>query len=409
MKIKINKKGKIQVKAILIIVGVVLVATTFGLLGWWYRGRQLYSDVMIIEKDDDFTEKYNLPGNGTKEDPYKIENLTYNNYTSVKISFTTKYFVIQYCEFKSYIKYDRVVEIQNVRIGTTLIRNNTFTQEEETASDFIDIFNAPGSCIVNNTFGNTNELTTFEVARIERSNYTRIESNTIYNMKWGLAIYSSYNSQISSNVFIANMYGSQQAITMDGSDNLSIGKNSIQNIHRGIYCGWTSEVIIHNNSITDCTFGMDFYRMDYSTISQNSINNSHDVALKLDQLKYSNVNNNTINDGNDKAVYMDHCDHNIITCNSFSNNSAHATQLFDCDMNIIWNNNFVNNNIDGTIIALIMYYGQAFDNDWNYWNHDVLPIGNYWSDLVWNMTATYPIDFGNDSDYHPLEIPVLII
>jgi hypothetical protein len=87
-------------------------------------------------------------------------------------------------------------------------------------------------------------------------------------------------------------------------------------------------------------------------------------------------------------------------------NDGHAINIANCFNNTVWGNNFLYNNPNGTIVIATLFYKQAFDDEINHWYNPVLTLGNYWSDLLWNATAIYPLDGGSNIDLHPLEFPV---
>ena len=60
---------------------------------------QIPSGTIYIINDTAFSQQYHLPGSGTKDDPYRIENfnITPDQFYGIGINYVTKYVVIENC------------------------------------------------------------------------------------------------------------------------------------------------------------------------------------------------------------------------------------------------------------------------------------------------------------------------
>jgi len=398
----LNKKGKIQAKGIIIIIVFILAAITIGILGWWYRGHNLPdTDKMIITQNEDFNE-YRLPGIGTKEDPYRIENYNKNDFNRIEISDTTKFFIIKNCEFVCIS--EETIAITNVASETAIIYNNNFNQEKYLAGNYIHITDSPNCSILNNRFFSIYEVFTMSGLQIENSSSTNICGNYMNSLYEGIILEHSDFSNISNNNFI---FGSMEdnAIKVYRSNNVSITENSIHNAYTGIICKFSDYAFMSKNNIQYCFHAFELDYLDYCTFYLNEINFSS-IAINTWDVDNSIISNNIIGQCSLNGIRLYLCHYNNITYNSFVRNHYHGLRLDSSTNNTIWNNNFIENNIDGYDYSGSMYYQQAFDSRNNDWHIDTLTLGNYWSDLIWNITATYPIDAGSNVDFHPLEFPV---
>ncbi|NHJ32226.1 MAG: hypothetical protein FK732_05145, partial [Asgard group archaeon] len=132
------------------------------------------SDIQInINNDTDFI-SLGCPGDGTPENPYRIENKTIiiDDFSpGIKVFNTTKHFIIQNCYFEMI---RRGIELNYVAVNTSIIRNNIFQ-------------NIPMIAI-----------------SILGSNYTRIENNTGRNILEGIYVYNSYFASIVNNSFFGS-------------------------------------------------------------------------------------------------------------------------------------------------------------------------------------------------------------
>ena len=163
---ELKKEVKVILIASLVISGLVL----SGFLVWWFKP----INTIEIYNDWDFSRKYHFPGEGTKEDPYVIDGFKFameSDY-KIKISYVTKYFVIQNCIFKNT---GIGIQLSNIEGGFRII-GNTFHGN----IGAIEVFVCQDCLICNNTFINHNE-----VIGVGCRNLT-IENNTFSNENFDL-------------------------------------------------------------------------------------------------------------------------------------------------------------------------------------------------------------------------------
>ena len=106
-------------------------------------------DPILIWSDEDFIE-YGLPGDGSKENPYRIEylNITTSDVYSIHISSTTKHFTISNCFLANNNENGFSISTDNIAEGTALICNNTIN-----ARNFgLNLRFSDNNVITNNTF-----------------------------------------------------------------------------------------------------------------------------------------------------------------------------------------------------------------------------------------------------------------
>ncbi|MHA1304019.1 MAG: NosD domain-containing protein [Candidatus Heimdallarchaeaceae archaeon] len=197
---------------------------------------------IVIEGDSDF-EKYDFKGDGTKSNPYLIENfIIIGQSTAMYIKNTTKHFVIRNCKIRFC---DIGIFIFNASDNTVIIANNSIS--------YIADQNALGSV--------------GQAILISETSYCTISNNTIFESD--IAIFLSYchHSKILNNS-LSERYG----VTIISS-----------------YYS-----IIANNSFNDC--GLNFYgkpeieEFTTYTVENNSLNgkligyfiNSHDFTIIKD-------------------------------------------------------------------------------------------------------------------------------
>ncbi len=92
---------------------------------------------IIIEEDKDFR-KYMLPGKGTVDNPYRIENIEFKSQIAITISYTSKVFIIQNCVF---LNLELGIELRHLANNTYKISDCLFENIRGGAIMAFDIFN----------------------------------------------------------------------------------------------------------------------------------------------------------------------------------------------------------------------------------------------------------------------------
>jgi len=93
---------------------------------------------IIVKEDKDFR-KYMLPGKGTVDDPYRIENIDFKSDFAISISYTTKVFIIQNCIFRNL---KSGIELRHLANNTYKIRDCLFENIRGSAILTFDILNS---------------------------------------------------------------------------------------------------------------------------------------------------------------------------------------------------------------------------------------------------------------------------
>ncbi|MFW9806851.1 MAG: NosD domain-containing protein [Candidatus Thorarchaeota archaeon] len=225
-----------------------------------------------ITSDSDF-ETQAWPGNGSKSNPYLIENLniTTNSSACIWIMNTTSHFRIQNCLLKSpeyiYSGYQGIFPITLTNVSNGVIRNNRVIESDAAISGLWI-----SSCdILDNQFN-----VTLQAITIYYSNFTSIINNTqqndpIYN---ALSFYRCRNLTISDNKFGDIKATGIQAFACN---NCSISGNVLLSPESDIFFSW-SGVILGGISCT---------------ISENQIENFWQSGMEISG-KANVVENNNI-------------------------------------------------------------------------------------------------------------------
>ena len=155
-----------------------------------------------IRSDSDF-KRYMCPGNGTKENPYRIENRKIsfhkdkeNRHAGILITHTTKYVTIKDCNIQgAYV----AIELDYLRSGRVEILNCTI-QNSETA---LEIFQVDEGVTIQGNQISSNE----DIGSIMKTSNTVISNNYMEDNYSGLRIVSRddqkmYNFIISLYIFL---------------------------------------------------------------------------------------------------------------------------------------------------------------------------------------------------------------
>lgn len=395
---------------------------------------------IIIESDSDFI-TLGFPGNGTKEDPFRIENYTIITETGIGIDIesTEVYFRVQNCYVNAF---SFGIHLINVAEGTASIINNTCSY------NLIGIrvnINAPEILVANNTCCENGSGISIESPHaiivgniclnnknrgisISESDYSIIENNTLDSNEKGMILDKSESSLVSNNEFNNNK---NEGLTIQYS-NASLIQNN-QFLNDGLVIAYTLELrneinyTIKNNFVNDKPIGFFVNEFDkkisenYGQIimincSEMIINNQYSLSSAIGvalldctkiQVLNSNITynkisaikmqwsskifiaNNTIS-YNKIGILVDASHSYWVIYNTFRNNSGYAIQ--GSNTGYIHHNNFVNNNDLGSSQA----YSSTPVTKW----YDSTNLeGNYWSD--WNGEGVYYVDGSDSNDLFP--------
>jgi len=317
---------------------------------------------MAVLNDKNFTD-YGFPGNGTADNPYRIENYTIpikENGNGIAIVGTTKHFIIQNCMLQAYWN---AIFLENVAPGTATIKNN-FCR----ISDF-----GIGILKSNNVTISDNEL----------------EANT-----FGIFVQQSNHSLIINNTCIRN---DQNSIRTQWSEYNNITMNQcIDDFNVGIKVNYDSHASVTHNICDNSLRGI-FCHATESVISDNILRYCWHLGLWLMDVTNSLISNNLIEFNKEGGCVAEDVDNSLFIDNYIANNSFYGLLLDKYSSNnSVYHNSFIGNNPGGTSQA--RDNGEIGDNEW--YNKE-LKEGNYWSE--WQKSKPYPIDGKAESvDKYPL-------
>ncbi len=267
----------------------------------------LTSSPITIESDSDIS-LYSFPGNGTEDNPYRIENLniTANNETCISISNTTKYFLIQNCYLNGnqYCIYIFRASSSKIVIKNNICTGASYSGLEIRETDSIRIIN--NTCDLNefwglhSTFSHNIEVTNNTLIRNKEGglflnfcNSSKIYANRLYsNPKGGILIDDSFNSDIMDNYLINNSFqggirlsksplsniknntcinNTQFNIVLAYSNNSNVIDNICQGEGSGIDLLYSGVVSVSSNKISTAVYGIYVRDSEYSIFVQNEL------------------------------------------------------------------------------------------------------------------------------------------
>jgi len=386
-----------------------------------------------------------------------------------------------------------------IRIDKSIILTGENNKTTEIISQEPTGFGSDASCISVYADGVTiknftieSERTFFGGPAIQlNSDNNIIVNNIIIGDITGIEIGSSSNNHISNNNFIANGYGIEieyegyyqmsknywttheiennylngkpiyyyknvnegfsvpldaGQVILAGCSNVIISNLNISNGYHGIQIGFSNNIEIINNSISNCQLsGINIFTSTNNMVTNNKIINCSLGIVISDNSNYNIIDNNVIKDNSNGIHQSDSSDTTIIN-NTFSgsrfsaisldsdstNNIVTRNQIFDNDYGITlssecYGNNIFRNNFSNCSDAAIALYTYGVNNiylnnfinsnqttseyDANNWDNGT--HGNYWD----NYTGAdennddigdtpYNIPGGGKQDRYPMMKPV---
>ncbi len=377
-----NCKAKTSFKTVIIAVLVLATLSIGSGLVWKYGYVNSRYGEIVIKRNTDFSIKYRLPGTGTKDDPYRIENRVINTekYCGIEVMNTSKHFIIQNCYIKASVNSIFLGDVGN---GTATIYNNIIEKSEYDFNTMVLIVKAPYCVFLNNTLQG--------------------------NSRYGVTIMFSSNSLVANNSLV-DIYN--HGISIHHSENIAIVTNEITNSISELinHTYAISLYVIENSKVLNNTIIGNFYygiksrKSSLVEIKYNQISNGSYAGIMLENTNSAIISYNRIEKFGVYGLIQVNSELNNITYNQFKLNCDYAVKLNYSSQCIVSYNNFIDNNL-----LQLSGLHQAFDNtDLNFWYDTILQQGNYWSDLIWVEDTVYIIDGSNYTDLYPLENPVEI-
>ncbi|MHA1268254.1 MAG: right-handed parallel beta-helix repeat-containing protein [Candidatus Helarchaeota archaeon] len=326
---------------------------------------------------------YASSGNGSKGNPYILENLAVDAFLTnpnrtfcININNTNAYFIIKNCTtFRGYYG----IWLNNVSNG--IIERNNFSSEtmvsvkmtnctninithnimNEEKSYGIVIYNSSFNTIYNNTIFNNsydgirlwgnctyNSILNNNIVYsghgpspgfgilIMKSSYNNISNNIIIDIgNDGIDIQNStFNDLINNTIINAYKDLYTYGITLINSNFTKIINCNISNNANGIQLSDNSwNTTIKNNSIIRNYFGIFIGYSDNSSILNNTIFKNTAVGLHMEWSNNSIIKFNNISNCSSDGIYIQRCVNNIIYKNNISFNSGYGLQIINLAQN----------------------------------------------------------------------------
>jgi parallel beta-helix repeat protein len=353
------------------------------------------SSPIVITQDSDFNtwNGTGFPGNGTINDPIRIEglNITASSGYLIYISGTTLHFRIAHNYLNGLTTSSYGIYLNNVLDGNII--NNTITQafdgirinnggNHHIANNSISYnrymgiraLNSNFNFISNNTIFNHTEVG-IELGGSGGSHHNTITKNTVYNNLGGIDAdqFSSNNTLISNIVYLnvngiwLKQYSTNNKVisnkvfnnpTGDGirllpstSNNLVVNNTSFDNGWNGIAVeqGSNNNNVSFNNLYNNLKDGILVLGSDNNTIVHNTVNTSNwrGIAVEKDfggdvGAKNNNVTFNTISNSSQFGILINTADSNIVTHNTVQFSTRNNIRIIFSDNNRLENNTLLN-------------------------------------------------------------------
>ncbi|MHA2296500.1 MAG: right-handed parallel beta-helix repeat-containing protein [Candidatus Hodarchaeales archaeon] len=305
---------------------------------------------VIIDGNEEFqtlVDSKGWKGDGTRENPFIIENLVIDNTTdhySLRISNTDTYFRVRNCYFTDgHVSLERITNGQfssNTLINTTL----TLWHSEHNALE--------NNNVINNI---SHEGLPFLIELIYSEHNTVSFNEIINNAGGGIQLYYSGHSTFSSNIidssgegmFIRysgnniiknNIIKSNNGFSIIGDDlvhwlQAEVVNNSINNKPLIYWQGITGETI--SNDPAELVFLVDCMGI--------TIENQEVTGIVVTYSSYITISSNTIIDGKN-GIYLEACQYTSVFENTLSNHAESGIKLFHSEeVNTVDSNILINN------------------------------------------------------------------
>ncbi len=327
---------------------------------------QKLSSPISINGDADFANQAKANGwlgNGSKSNPYTIENLTFN---------------------QSVIQNDIV--IQNVQ-SSFIIRNNTFLD----FSTGILINSSSAGTIENNNFNGLSQGII-----IQNSTSIKIENNTISNTHWGIMVFKSSLINIGLNKVIN---GIMLGISIDNSNKSLIEGNLIFNINSpavlSLYKCQNVTLLANTIINTKHSYGIEVQFSVDINITKNVVSGNGPYSFYL---KSNSRINLTLNKGYNNSIQYFLLNTTLIQnrMNAFQSRIARNLTYLEGTSGHILNWTF----LDSSPFKFVVYKNNTLFKTGN-WVSNISSIINFdgLSKGIYNMTIVYTNGYGDSVSY----------
>jgi parallel beta-helix repeat protein len=304
---------------------------------------QLYAERGPITITSDFQlNNSEFPGNGTIDDPIRIENFYITDPSDTLVGLI---------DIRSTTYYFRIVNCLINGLGT--IGNGIY---------FDDVIHGT---IVNNTIYN-NGWSGVNVAR--RSDFNIIANNTIFNnsedgIRLGEGI-PSHNNTLYNNTIYKNGWN---GILVTASENNTIESNTIYNSGRVgivIESGSDNCSIIENHVYSNKGSGICIKNAESNKIFNNSIHENDWNGIFLVQSSNNFISNNTVHDHNYTGILLFSSSNNTISHNIAYNHNRSGIKIGEADSNnnTIFSNTIYNSGGSGILVGFLPIFSNIINN-----------------------------------------------
>ncbi len=267
-------------------------------------------------------------GNGSKMNPYIIENLTINGWGKdyvIIIRDTTAYFMLQHC---TVFNGTTGIYLDNV-INGILYNNSVFLNK----MGGIDLFQSPNNTISKNLIINNNG----SALHVSGSNNNTIILNNITHNDLNIMIMSSHANTLIKN---AVSDSSSAGISLVLSNYNILLENNLSHISSGVYIADSSNNTLMKNSIWESSTGIDLWDSNNNSLLENTItNNTYGISLIYSN--YNIIENNFLGWNTLVGIYLNGATYNRIIHNTLAYNKEPIVQEANCFGNIIQDNTLI--------------------------------------------------------------------
>jgi len=334
---------------------------------------------------------YNFTGNGTESNPYVIENLniTTESGYGIRITDTTKYFVIRNCLINASTE---GIYIRDVADNTTVIENVTIidcnygirlNRINEHVISNCTILNCQTYGIYANwcDYGQILDNGLDSSFFLEDSDRNQIERNTLVDT-WFQALNCRYFDAKDNHVS-GGLYGFE-LLDVDYSDVLN---NTIIDTSVGVLAIDCSQLFLESNSISEVITGLSIEGYSHLYVTDNYFVNCSNRGIHSSSPNFhSDLRNNTIRNCGNEAIYVEDVDDFLITENTIVNSSHGIRVISVGSFNISFNQ-----------IYLASVYGIYIEGELcEVHNNSIYECGDYGI----RIQDDYVYDAGSSNIYH---------
>ncbi len=362
-----------------------------------------------INSDGDFV-SLGLPGTGTKEDPYRIENYNITeeqSFSGISVSGTTKHFIIQNCYISSTLS---GISLFSVEKGTCKIINNTSINNHYSGINIL--YSASGIELINNTCISNN----FYGIEIASSDSVLLNNTCIQNKKEGIVLSSSIGTILTNNLCDDNDYN---GILISECYRITLKNNScINSYYNGIKLDNSDSSTLTGNTCSN-NVGDGIYLFECSGVSIiDNLCYRNNYGVRICSSSSSNISQNTCSDNDRDGICLwdssqSFCSYNLCSNNLYSGISLYIG-TYSCTLNLNYLKDnadygvYLGTNTEGNSIYHNIFQSNIGDNSQSYdngvnnnWYTGYSKEGNYWSD--WIGYRYYDIDGNaNRTDPYPM-------